>query len=123
MRNIGNYLIVGVLNTVLGYFIGVAIYYVLKDNISNMIIALIINSITILIAFANYKIFHFKTNNNTRIELLKFYVSYGFVALINIILFDCLLKNNFNIWQTQTLLIVTSFVVTYFVNTRIVFKR
>jgi hypothetical protein len=46
-----SYIIVGILNTIIGYLIGVIIFYILKDDFNNFQIAIFINFITIFIAY------------------------------------------------------------------------
>lgn len=81
-----NYLIVGLWNTIFGYFAFVALYYLFATYINYLILLLISNVFSITNAYIGYKIFVFKTKGNYLKEYLKFYAVYGVSMLLNIIL-------------------------------------
>ena len=118
-----SYIIVGILNTIIGYLIGVIMFYILKDDFNNLQIAILINFITIFIAYFNYRFFHFKSKKSIPRELFKFYFTYLIAASINVALFSVFLDNGFNIWVTQIFLILTSFCLTFLLNNFFVFRK
>lgn len=81
-----NYLLIGGWNTLLGYLIFVALYYLFRQIIHYLILLIISNILSITNAYISYKIFVFKTRRNYLREYLRFYVVYGGAFALNFIL-------------------------------------
>lgn len=81
-----NYLIVGFINTIFGYAIGVMLFPRLNINFSTLNCLIIINFISISFSFLSYKKIVFRTKGNWLKEYLKCFLVYGFNGVLSIIL-------------------------------------
>lgn len=119
-----NYLIVGCLNTVFGYAVGVLTYKFLAGCSSVWIIGLVSNVITITFSFVMYKLFVFKTSGQWLLEYIKAYLVYGAMALLSIfLLWFYVASLKISIWIAQALIIATTVVASYFGHSKITFSR
>lgn len=87
-----NYLIVGVWNTVFGYFAFVALYYLFNQSIHYLPLLVLSNILSITNAYIGYKIFVFKTQGNHFNEYLRFYMVYGFSIALNLVLLPLIVE-------------------------------
>ena len=72
------YLIIGLINTIFGYFIGILNYILLYKLIGIFFLSLLNNIVSITFSFLTYKCFVFKTKNKFFLsEYLKSYIVYG----------------------------------------------
>lgn len=118
------YLFVGGVNTIFGYFCGVALYKMLVPGFNTATAALIANILAITFSFLTYKIFVFKTKGNWFSEYLKAFVVYGSVALVAIFLLWIFIeKLNISIWLAQGLVTVLTIIVSYIGHARFTFKH
>lgn len=104
------YLIVGACNTLIGYFSGIYLYFLFKDNLSIVFISIISSILSITISYLTYKIFVFKTRGNWIREYMKCYMVYGGISILNIFmiwLFVDVLKVNIWLSLGSSTLIVT----------------
>ncbi|MEI6286680.1 MAG: GtrA family protein [Bacillota bacterium] len=85
-----NYLMVGGWNVVFGYATFVVAYYFLSMIWNYIAILVLVNIITITMAYIGYKFFVFKTKGNYLREYLRFYVVYGTGFVVNVALFPVL---------------------------------
>lgn len=122
-RTLRGYLVVGLLNTVLGYFIGVGIYSGLRNAYDVLLIGIVTNIITIGISYINYKLFYFGKSHNIILEIIKFYSGYLLASIITIALYTMMLKIGMSIWLVQFVLIFVSFLITYITNNKFVFTK
>ena len=81
-----DFLLVGGWNTLFGYVVFLALYYLFADKIHYLIIFIVSNILSITNAYIGYKLFVFKTKGNYLQEYLRFYVVYGGAILLNLIL-------------------------------------
>ena len=102
-KNFLNYLIIGLINTIFGYFIGVFFFIIFKSKLSLITIVLFSSLLSIFFSFCMYKIFFFKTKYKFFFnELIKSYLSYIFIIAFNIILMYFLVKIiNINFFLSQ----------------------
>jgi len=118
------YLLVGGINTVIGYSIGVGIYKLLSNQVNIVLIGFISNILTITISFLTYKIFVFKTKGRWIIEYLKAYVVYGSMAIFGTILLWFFVDLiGFNIWITQALIIMITVAFSYIGHVKYTFNH
>jgi putative flippase GtrA len=118
------YLLVGGLNTLAGYCIGVGIYEICNSYISIVLIGVITNIFSITFSFVTYKLFVFKTSRGWISEYLKAYVVYGGVAAFGIFaLWVFIDRLGISIWISQALVILVTVVVSYFGHAKFTFKR
>lgn len=76
------YLIAGIFNTIFGYVLSILIYHYYQYHLSVITIGIIINIISISVAFVGYKVFVFKTVGNWLYEYFRCYVTYGVSAIV-----------------------------------------
>lgn len=79
------YLLIGGINTVLGYSICAGIYLILGSSLHVIIIGIICNVLVISFNFFTYKIFVFKTKGNWLREYFCCYIIYGLSSCLSII--------------------------------------
>ena len=103
------FLIVGFLNTVFGYSIGLVNYFLFFELIGIIGVGILNNIINITFAFIMFKKFVFKTiNTNWFFEYLRSYVVYGVKAVVGIFvlwLFVSILNMNIYISQAVAMLV------------------
>jgi putative flippase GtrA len=118
------YLLVGGLNTLLGYTIGVGIYKAFDNNLDIVWIGLISNILSITVSFLSYKILVFRTKGMWLAEYMKSYIVYGGIALIGIFFLWLFVdKMNISIWLAQALVIGLTVIVSYLGHSRFTFRR
>lgn len=78
------YIAVGLLNTVIGYVIGVVCLFLLLDWLPTPVVGLIATMIAVVSNFILYKRLVFKTKASWRGELIKFVQVYGFATAIGL---------------------------------------
>tara|TARA_Y100000741_G_scaffold331750_1_gene287286 strand:+ start:59 stop:463 length:405 start_codon:yes stop_codon:yes gene_type:complete len=103
------FLIVGFLNTIFGYSIGLVNYFLFFELIGIIGVGILNNIINITFAFIMFKKFVFKTiNTNWFFEYLRSYVVYGVKAVVGIFvlwLFVSILNMNIYISQAVAMLV------------------
>jgi len=118
------YLIVGILNTITGYLIGVFTYKSLEVSIGVVGVGFLTNFINITLSFIMYKIFVFKTNKRWVSEYIKCYIAYGSIAILGIFqlwLYVEIIRLNIEI--SQGIIVLSSVVISYFSNLLYTFKN
>jgi putative flippase GtrA len=117
------YLVAGCFNTLFGYFFSLILYYMLRDNLSVVTIGIIINVFTISMAFLAYKLYVFKTSGNWIKEYFRCYTTYGFSAILSVILMWFLVeKVGMLFWLAQGLIIGLCALISYYLHLRFTFK-
>lgn len=117
------YLLVGVLNTAFGYSLSLLVYHFFQNNLSIIAIGVIINTISITVAFLGYKIFVFKSAGNWLKEYLRCYVTYGFSAVLGIALIWLFVECwSWAFWLSQGLIILLGTAVSYFMHRYFTFR-
>jgi len=118
------YLLVGGFNTLVGYFIGIAIYKALGNDLGIIWVGILSNMITITVSFLSYKILVFKTKGMWLTEYMKSYMIYGGIAVISILfLWLFVEKMNISIWLSQALVIGVTVIISYLGHSRFTFRR
>jgi putative flippase GtrA len=118
------YLMVGIVNTVIGYFIGVGIYKALGENLGIFWIGIISNIFSITISFLSYKILVFRTKGMWLVEYMRAYAVYGGSALIGIIFLWLFVdKLKLSIWLAQALVITVTVIISYLGHSRFTFRH
>ena len=116
------YLIVGGANTLIGYSLGVGLYYVLSPTLHILLIGAISSVLAISVSFTTYKLFVFRTRGHWLTEYLRSYVIYGGMALLGIILLWVLVDGmRLPIWLVQGVSIL-SVVISYMGHARFTFR-
>jgi len=118
------YLLVGGFNTLVGYFIGIAIYKALGSNLGIIWVGIISNIFSITVSFLSYKTLVFKTKGMWLTEYMKSYMIYGGIAVISILfLWLFVEKMNISIWLSQALVIGVTVIISYLGHSRFTFRR
>ena len=81
-----DYLLVGAWNTVFGYLVFIALYFIFFAQVHYLLLLVISNILSITNAYIGYKMFVFKTKGNYWREYLRFYLVYGAALVLNVIL-------------------------------------
>jgi putative flippase GtrA len=117
------YLLVGIFNTVFGYALSLLVYHFLQNDLSIIVIGIIINVISITVAFLGYKLFVFESSGNWLYEYLRCYVTYGFSAVLGIALIWLFVEQwGWVFWFSQGLIILLSTVISYFMHRHFTFR-
>ena len=109
------YLIIGLINTIFGYFIGILNYILFYKIIGIFFLSVLNNIVSITFSFLTYKYFVFKTNNNYILkEYFKSYIIYGISFLFSTLILWYSLEIIFlNIYIAQFLAIIATVVFSY----------
>ena len=118
------FLIVGFLNTIFGYSVGLVNYFLFFELIGIIGVGILNNIINITFAFIMFKRFVFKTmNTNWFFEYLRSYVVYGVKAIVGIFvlwLFVSIL--NINIYISQAVAMLVTIFLSYTGHKNFTFK-
>ena len=118
------FLIVGFLNTIFGYSVGLVNYFLFFELIGIIGVGILNNIINITFAFIMFKRFVFKTiNTNWFFEYLRSYVVYGVKAVVGIFvlwLFVSIL--NINIYISQAVAMLVTIFLSYTGHKNFTFK-
>jgi putative flippase GtrA len=118
------YLIVGILNTIIGYLIGVGVFKYLETSFNIFIISIVSSIFTISFSFMSYKFFVFKTKGDFIIEYLKAYLVYGSSMAISMIFLWIFIDIiNISIWIAQALVILITVVFSYYGHSKFTFNK
>ena len=118
------YLLVGGVNTMLGYAIGVACFKLLEPLLTTFAIAIIANIIAITLSFSNLKLFVFRTHGHWLSEGLRSLITYSGMALLSVVAVTVLVDRlHYNIWLAQGITLCLTSVVGYFAHKRFTFAR
>lgn len=111
------YLLVGVFNTIFGYVLSLLVYHLFQRDLSIITIGIMINVISITVAFLGYKLLVFKTSGNWLNEYLRCYITYGFSAVLGVALIWLFVEQwGWIFWFSQGLIILLSTVISYFMH-------
>lgn len=118
------FMIVGIINTIFGYLIGLLNYFIFYSKIGIIGVGFLNNIIAITFSFTLLKFFVFKTTNiNWFLEYIRSYVVYGIQGLAGIlILWICVSFFNINIFFSQAISILTTVLLSYFGHKKFTFK-
>lgn len=118
------FMIVGIINTIFGYLIGLLNYFIFYSKIGIIGVGFLNNIIAITFSFTLLKFFVFKTTNiNWLLEYIRSYVVYGIQGLAGILtLWVCVSFFNINIFFSQAISIITTVLLSYFGHKKFTFK-
>jgi|TARA_B110000967_G_C18846921_1_gene542484 putative flippase GtrA len=119
------FLIIGFLNTIFGYFIGIFFYKMLYHKFGIILVGISSNFFAILFSFLNFKFFVFKTKMKYFFsEIAKSFFVYTSIFIISTLLLYLLIEIfYFNIYIAQGIIIFISIVISVFSQFLIVFKN
>ena len=78
------YLVAGLFNTLVSYFLSIFLYYKLSLYLHLLVISFITYTLAIIISFTSYKFYVFKTRENFLIEFYRFVLVYGSITTLSI---------------------------------------
>ena len=109
------FLIIGIVNTVFGYFFGIVSYFLFYSKFGILFVAIINNVVSISFAFIGFKFFVFNTKKNNWIfEYLRSYLVYGVKFICGfVVLYLCTEIMNFSIYLSQGLAMLATIFITY----------
>jgi len=115
---------VGSVNTLAGYLIGVGLYKAMDSNLDIIWIGVISNILSITVSFLTYKTLVFRTKGMWLLEYMKSYIVYGGIALIGIFfLWFFVEKMKISIWIAQGLVIGVTVIFSYIGHSQFTFHR
>ena len=118
------YLVVGGINTLFGYGLGVGLYLALSPMLHILVIGVIGSVIAITFSFTTYKLFVFGTRGHWLREYLRSYVVYGGTGVLCILLVWVLVDGlRMPIWIAQGIAILLTVLVSYLGHARFTFRR
>ena len=119
-----HFILVGCINTVIGYLIALAVYFLLGDFFHIIFIGIVINILSISFSFVMYKLLVFKTRGNWLNEYLRSYLVYGIAAILGVAAL-WLLVDGFSMpfWTAQVLTVIVVAVFSYSSHLRFTFKK
>ena len=118
------FFLVGVINTIFGYSVGILNYFLFFELIGIIGVGIINNILAITLAFILFKKFVFKTiNTNWILEYIRSYLVYGIQAIMGIfILWLCITVLKLNIYFSQALSMITAVFISYTGHKKFTFK-
>jgi putative flippase GtrA len=117
------FLLVGLINTVFGYFSALAVYFFLIDLAGLLHVLLLANVIGITFSFITYKIFVFRTTGSWLNEYFRSYLVYGASALFGMALVSFLVMiSRLPFWLAQLISLVSVAIFSYFMHKRFTFR-
>lgn len=118
------YLMVGMLNTVVGYGLGVGSYMAGYPYFSLVGIGVISNVLAITFSFMTYKCLVFQTQGQWLRKYVRAYLGYGSTALFGTALLWFLVGQLvLSIWLAQAIIVIVTTVSSYFGHSRFTFHR
>ena len=118
------FLFIGFINTIFGYFCGIAMYLMLYEAIGVILVGIFSNMITISFSFVNYKLFVFDDSDGSwLIQYLISFVTYFFTGLFGVfVLWVCIEKISLNIYFSQAIVLIVSIPVMFLLHKKFTFN-
>jgi putative flippase GtrA len=117
------YLLVGGMNTVVGYGLGVGLYLLLSPAFHILLIGLVANVLAISFSFTTHKLLVFRTQDHWLSEYLRSYLVYGGMGLMGTLLLWALVDGiHLPIWIAQGVAIGLTVVFSYLGHARFTFR-
>lgn len=117
------YLLVGGLNAIVGYGLGVGLYLLLSPVLHILLIGLVANVLAISFSFTTQKLLVFRTKGRWLSEYLRSYLVYGGMGVMGTVLLWALVDGiHLPIWIAQGVAIGLTVVVSYVGHARFTFR-
>ena len=119
------FFLIGFINTLFGYFIGIITYKLFYKTIGIIWVGIIANTLAIFFSFLNYKFFVFKTKIKYFFsEATKSFIVYFVIFVLSIILLYIFIEIALlNIYIAQALVVLSSVLISIFSQFFIVFNN
>lgn len=123
-RHFKAYTIVGIINTIIGYIIGIFLLVILKNKLSVFNISLIASAFSIFFTFNTQRIFVFTAARTSYIrQLLRSYIVYGVLSFLSAFLLDYLINGlQFPDFSALGVVITLTFLISFILNKRYTFR-
>ena len=120
MKKINRFILVGILNSVFGYFVYVALFYIGLDYAASLTVA---TAAGIIFNYKTSSSIVFKSDVN-KVELFKFTFSYGLTYTFNLLLLPVLIISiGLNPYVAQLALLVPTAALTWILLNKWVYKK
>lgn len=117
------YLLVGGLNSLVGYGLGVGLYLLLSPALHILLIGLVANLLAISFSFTTQKLLVFRTKGRWLSEYLRSYLVYGGMGVMGTVLLWALVDGiHLPIWIAQGVAIGLTVVLSYVGHARFTFR-
>ena len=122
---IAKYILVGIINSIFGYFIGIIFFYLFYDSLGVILVGIFSNTLAILFSFLNYKLIIFKTPFQYFFyEFRDSVLLYLFIFIFNVSLLYFLIEVVLiNIYISQFIVITFSILISFVGQFTFVFKN
>ena len=118
------FLLIGFLNTIAGFVIFTALYFVLKDQISDLIIVLITQVLAVMFSHSTQRILVWKSTESYILEFVRFSATYAAIGLVNLALLRISVETmNFPVLSSQYAIGTLLILVNYFAQKHLIFKK
>lgn len=108
------FLVVGAINTAIGYFIGVGAYFLLSPRLHIVAIGLIASAVSIVISFVNQRLWVFRSRDPWWPQLRRSFMVYGAISVIGTALLWPLLEVvGLSIWLAQGIVLIACTTLSY----------
>ena len=116
--------IIGVVNTIFGYFLGVLFYLWLIDSLDAFLISTFSGIVSIGFSVMLQRKFVFRSNGLLRDELFRGYIVYGGLVLFAALIFKFLIDIvGVNIFMAQAIILAQSWIFSYFLLKKFAFSN
>ena len=118
------FLLVGFLNTIVGLVIFTALYFVLNNQISYVIILLITQAFAVMFSHSTQRIWVWKSSESYVPEFVRFSASYVAIGLVNLLLLRIAVESMmYPVLSSQFAIGTVLTLVNYFVQKHWIFKK
>lgn len=115
--------VVGLINSVFGYLLGVGLFSAFEPYATALVISLVSTSISIVFSFTMQKLFVFRVRGNWFRQFLKGILVYSFVTLIGAVMFAQLMDTfGLNVWLAQAIVIGSTAIIGFIGSKMFTFK-
>jgi putative flippase GtrA len=100
------FILVGIVNSLFGYFVGVGMYKIFIDSLSIFVIGVLSSSTSIIFSFYTQRKFVFCADGPWVMQLLRSFVVFGAVSLLGVVLlWHFVSVIGLSIWSAQGIVI------------------
>jgi putative flippase GtrA len=115
--------VVGLINSVFGYLLGVGLFNAFEPYAPALVISLISTSLSIVFSFTMQKLFVFRVRGHWLRQFLKGILVYSFVTLIGAVIFAQLMDTfGLNVWLAQAIVIGSTAIIGFIGSKMFTFK-
>ena len=118
------FIVIGLINTIFGYFAGVTLLLYLVNKLPVIIISFLISVLTISFSILMYKYFLFNNSNNTIVKIFsKGFITYSISTIFSSLsLYGLISIMKLNIYLSQTITIAITTIIIWVLHNNFTFK-